>query len=63
MHAREMGVSMHFGWKPVWYMFRMFFSVLAVIFRCKVLKIDEGAGLKGDLKEEQEKKISKKQTV
>ena len=63
MHARETGVSMHSGWKPVWYMFRMFFSVLAVIFRCKVLKIDEGAGLKGDLKEEQEKKISKKQTV
>ena len=63
MHARETGVSMHSGWKPVWYMFRMFFSVLAVVFRCKVLKIDEGAGLKGDLKEEQEKKISKKQTV
>lgn len=63
MHARETGVSMYSGWKPVWYMFRMFFSILAVIFRCKVLKIDEGAGLKGDLKEEQEKKISKKQTV
>lgn len=26
-------------------MLRMFFSVLAVIFRCKVLKIDENAGL------------------
>ena len=63
MHTRKSGESMHSGWKPIWYMFRMFFSVLAVIFRYKVLKIDEGAGLKGDLKEEQEKKISKKQTV
>ena len=63
MHTRKSGESMHSGWKPIWYMFRMFFSVLAVIFRYKVLKIDEGAGLKGDLKEEQEKKISKKQAV
>lgn len=63
MHTRETGVSMHSGWKPVWYMFRMFFSVLAVIYRCKVLKVDEGAGLKGDIKEEQEKKISKKPAV
>lgn len=26
-------------------MLRMFFSVLAVVFRCKVLKVDENAGL------------------
>lgn len=58
MHARESGESMHSGLKPVWYMFRMFFSVLAVVFRCKVLKIDEGAGRKGDNKAEYRKKIS-----
>lgn len=46
MHPRTVGESMHSGLKPIWYMFRMFFSVLAVIFRCKVLKIDENAGLK-----------------
>lgn len=39
-------------------MFRMFFSVLAVVFRCKILKIDEGAGQKGDNKSEYRKKIS-----
>ena len=37
---------MHSGLKPIWYMLRMFFSVLAVIFRCKVLKVDENIGLK-----------------
>lgn len=58
MHARESGESMHSGLKPVWYMFRMFFSVLAVVFRCKILKIDEGAGQKGDNKFEYRKKIS-----
>ena len=58
MHARESGESMHSGLKPIWYMCRMFFSVLAVVFRCKVLKIDEGAGLKGDNKTEYHKKIS-----
>lgn len=50
MHVRTAGTSMHSGLKPVWYMLRMFFSVLAVIFRCKVLKIDEGVGLKDDEK-------------
>lgn len=45
MHPRTAGVSMHSGLKPIWYMLRMFFSVLAVIFRCKVLKVDENAGL------------------
>ena len=58
MHVRESGESMHSGLKPVWYMFRMFFSVLAVVFRCKILKIDEGAGQKGDNKSEYRKKIS-----
>lgn len=42
MHARMSGVSMHSGLKPVVYMFRMFFSILAVCFRVKVLKMDIG---------------------
>lgn len=46
MHARTAGESMHSGLKPIFYMFRMVFSVLAVVFRCKVLKMDEGIGLK-----------------
>lgn len=45
MHPRTAGVSMHSGLKQIWYMLRMFFSVLAVIFRCKVLKVDENVGL------------------
>ena len=35
---------MHAGLKPILYMFRMTFSILAVAFRVKVLKIDAGAG-------------------
>lgn len=50
MHARTAGESMHSGLKPLWYMLRMFFSVLAVVFRCKVLKMDAEAGLKSDNK-------------
>ena len=45
MHPRTAGASMHSGLKPIWYMLRMFFSVLAVVFRCKALKVDENAGL------------------
>lgn len=45
MHPRTAGASMHSGLKPIWYMLRMFFSVLAVVFRYKVLKVDENAGL------------------
>ena len=59
MHIRTAGESMHSGLKPIWYMFRMFFSVLAVVYRCKILKIDEGAGLKNDSKPAFEKEISK----
>lgn len=40
MHARECGVSMHSGLKPVWYMLRMLFSMLTVVFRTKVLRMD-----------------------
>lgn len=42
MHLRTQGESMHSGLKPVIYMFRMFFSVLGVFFRYKVLKLDKG---------------------
>jgi len=40
MHARENGESMHSGLKPVWYMLRMLFSMLTVVFRIKVLRLD-----------------------
>lgn len=39
MHNRGYGVSMHSGLKPFIYMFRMVFSILAVVFRIKVLHI------------------------
>lgn len=42
MHMRTEGISMHSGLKPILYMFRMTFSVLAVWIREKILKIDEG---------------------
>lgn len=44
MHARSCGTSMHSGFKPVVYMFRMVFSIIGVVFRIKVLGIDAGAG-------------------
>ncbi len=40
MHARTEGVSMHSGLKPVIYMFRMMFSILAVWVRIKIYKAD-----------------------
>ncbi|MCD8346975.1 MAG: glycosyltransferase family 2 protein [Lachnospiraceae bacterium] len=40
MHSRMSGKSMHSGLKPVFYMFRMVFSILAVLVRIKVLKMD-----------------------
>lgn len=43
MHIRTSGVSMHSGWKPIVYMIRMFFSILATVFRVKVLKWNAGA--------------------
>jgi glycosyltransferase involved in cell wall biosynthesis len=46
MHIRTVGVSMHSGWKPILYMFRMLLSILAVIFRNRVLKMDENAASK-----------------
>lgn len=38
MYARTDGKSMHSGLEPVGYMMRMFLSVLAVVFRSKILK-------------------------
>lgn len=38
MHNREHGVSMHSGLKPLVYLFRMIFSIMAVVFRIKVLE-------------------------
>lgn len=40
MHARKSGESMHSGLKPVWYMLRMTFSMLTVVFRTKILGMD-----------------------
>lgn len=46
MHARTEGKSMHSGLKPFWYMLRVIYSTLIILFRVKVLKMDEGVGLK-----------------
>ncbi|MBP3352196.1 MAG: glycosyltransferase family 2 protein [Lachnospiraceae bacterium] len=43
MHARTEGVSMHSGLKPILYMLRMMFSIIAVWVRIKVYKVDVGA--------------------
>lgn len=43
MHARTEGVSMHSGLKPILYMLRMMFSIIAVWIRIKVYKVDVGA--------------------
>ena len=39
MHNRKFGKSMHSGIKPLFYMFHMFFSICAVLFRFHVLKM------------------------
>ena len=41
MHPRGEGKSMHSGLKPVMYMFRMMFSIIAVWIGIKLFKIDE----------------------
>lgn len=43
MYARTEGVSMHSGLKPIIYMFRMMFSIVAVWLRVKRYKMDMGA--------------------
>ena len=40
MHQREIGVGMHHGFKTVKYMFRMALSILAVLIRIKLLKLE-----------------------
>lgn len=45
MHARTEGKSMHSGLKPFWYMLRVMFSILVVLFRVNILKMDVGVGL------------------
>ena len=42
MHIRREGVSMHSGLKPMFYMFRMMFSMIAVWVRIKLYKVDVG---------------------
>jgi len=46
MHMRQVGISMHKGLRPLMYIMRMCFSLVAVIFRIKVLKMDVGAAEK-----------------
>lgn len=42
MHIRTEGVSMHSGLKPIFYMFRMMFSMIAVWIRIRLYKVDVG---------------------
>ncbi len=43
MHLRTEGVSMHSGLKPILYMFRMVFSIIAVWIGIRGFKLDTGA--------------------
>ena len=54
MYPRRSGKSMHAGLEPFWYMLRMVLSVAGVLFRCKVLKLDENAGLQEEWPYEEE---------
>ncbi len=40
MHVRTEGISMHSGFKPVIYMFRMMYSIIAVWLRIKLFRVD-----------------------
>lgn len=40
MHARTEGVSMHSGLKPIKYMFRMMYSIIAVWVKIRIYKLD-----------------------
>lgn len=48
MHARGSGQSMHRGLSPGWYMLRMLFSMLTVVFRIKILRLDLTSNLHKD---------------
>lgn len=47
MYARTEGVSMHSGLKPIIYMLRMMYSIIAVWVRIKIYKVDMGATNEG----------------
>ncbi len=49
MHPRTDGVSMHSGLKPIVYMFRMCFSIFAVVFRIRILKLETEEKLSNEL--------------
>ena len=40
MHPRTEGVGMHSGMKPILYMFRMMFSLIAVWLRIRIFHMD-----------------------
>lgn len=44
MHLRTEGKSMHSGLKPFWYMLRVMYSVIIILFQVRVLKKDVGVG-------------------
>ena len=50
MHTRDTGKSMHSGLRPAWYMLRMLFSMLAVVFRVKILRLDVAKSCKDSRK-------------
>ena len=54
MHERKSGVSMHHGLRPVVYMFRMFFSIMAVYFRIHILKLESKDKIGNDFFEKEE---------
>lgn len=45
MHARTGGKSMHSGLKPFWYILRMIYSIVIILFQVKVLRMDAEVGL------------------
>lgn len=54
MHERKTGVSMHRGLRPVVYMMRMFFSILAVYVRIRILKLESKEKIGNDFYEKEE---------
>lgn len=48
MHTRTEGKSMHSGLKPFWYLLRVTFSIIVVLFRVKFLKMDIDMGLRSE---------------
>lgn len=46
MHTRAGGKSIHSGLRPLWYMLRVMYSIVATVFQVKVLKMDSEVGLR-----------------